>query len=298
MTKRNFLIGVFFFMQIFQVNGQNVPASKAMLEASYNGWRSAMIRKNARQWQNFTARHRQISIRNRMLSEKRPFPAGVFAVPASPPDLRTLKPLRIRVKGATAKATYFGKIDFGVGGKPTDNLLVVSYANEGGKWKYDSGEFVNLQALPKVRAALAKGDLKYLDHADFHPTGVIPQSPIVLQREAQYIAKVYVFCPGREVIAQVNRMSRHTFQNTKAAEIVIGGARDGENQIEFKIKDLPGGTGKGALTVRVYLFSQVPGVKPIKVYEYLVNEGGKVAPSGNAKFKVTTENVKKLMGVR
>ncbi len=283
-----------FFPQLSQA--QRSEVTRGEIEKSYNLWRQAMVKKSSRQWQRYTARHRQIEIRNRLFSEHAPFPQAVFALPVAPPDITKLKALAIRAKGSTAKAVYFGKVDFGVGGKPTENLLLVSFFQEKGIWKYDISEFINLEALPEVRAALKKGDLSYLDQPDFMPDGLIPRPKIILQKPVPYIAKVYVYAPGREVKVQVNRMSRHLFQNTAASEVVIGGAHDGNNQIEFKISNIPGGTGEEALTVRVYLMSEVKGIKPIKAYEYRIDQGEKFTPAATRTFTVTPKMVGRLMG--
>ena len=50
-----------------------------------------------------------------------------------------------------------------------------------------------------------------------HP-GVVPPTPI-RANPAKYIAKVYVFCPGREVRVQINKISRHRFANAKEAGV-------------------------------------------------------------------------------
>ena len=91
-------------------------------ESSYNAWREAMIRRDASTWQKVTAEHRRIEVQNRIVAEKRAFPAAVFDLPTAPPALAGLQFLEAKQNGATAKASYFGKIDFGVGGKPTANL--------------------------------------------------------------------------------------------------------------------------------------------------------------------------------
>ena len=54
----------------------------------------------------------------------------------------------------------------------------------------------------------------------------------------KYIAKTYVYCPGREVRVMVNGVSRHLYQNTKASEVIIGGARDGLNEVQFTTRNL------------------------------------------------------------
>ena len=179
---------------------------------------------------------------------------------------------------------------------PTQNLLVLAFVSEAGEWRYDRADFVNLEALPEVRRELAAGDLKYLQETpEVQPSGKIPPTPIEAP-PAKYIAKVYVFSPGREVKVQVNKISRHRFANAKEAEIVIGGAVDGPNEVQYAISKLPGGTGKEAMTIRVYLFSQVQGVKPIKAFEYLVPENQVPKTADTGTFNIDAATVAKLMG--
>ena len=237
-----------------------------------------------------------MEVKNRIVSEKRAFPAAVFDLPAPPPALEGLKFLQAKQNGPTAKASYFGKIDFSVGGTPTDNLLVLSFIKGGGGWLYDRADFVNLSALPDVRRELAAGNVKYLDETpEAQPDGKVPFTPIAATG-AKYVAKVYVFCPGREVKVQVNKISHHRFANAKEAEIVIGGARDGQNELQFAIQKLEGGKGNEAMTIRVYLMSQVQGVQPIKVFEYQANEGEPVKDSGTLMFNVDAATVARLNG--
>ena len=46
--------------------------------------------------------------------------------------------------------------------------------------------------------------------------------------------------PGREVKVRVNKISKHRFQDNQQSEVVIGGARDGINELTYEIRDLPG----------------------------------------------------------
>jgi len=271
-------------------------ALRATLENTYNAWRNAMIHKDGAAWQRVTAEHRVVEVRNRIVSEQRPFPASVFEVPAAPPALQGLAFLEVARNGPTAKLFYFGKINFGVGGEPSENLMALSFVQGRTGWLYDRADFINLSALPEVRRELAAGDLRYLrDAPEARPTGQIPPTPIAV-RTAQYIAKVYVFSPGREVQVHVNKVSRHRFANEQEAEIVIGGARDGLNEVQFSVRDLEGATGKEALAIRVYLLSTVEGVMPIKAFEYLVNEGGEVRPFGTENFTVDAATAARLLG--
>lgn len=271
------------------------PALSQSLREVYDYWRNAMVSKNYREWKLITATHRQTAIQNRILSSRGRFPQDVFNLPGSPPSLEGLKLLRARSRGVTAKLVFFGKVDFGVGGEPTDNLWVTSYVYEGKGWKYDSAEFVSLSALKDVRKQLKSGQLDYVDGEAFLPDGKRPVKQVAVG-QAKYIAKVYTYCPGREVRVTVNKISRHQFQNDTASEVVIGGARDGMNQIRFWIKDLPGYQGDDPITVRVYLFSQIEGVKPIKVYQYQTAKGEKPKLTGSAMFNVGADEVRHIMG--
>lgn len=259
------------------------------LHQTYQGWRNSMVRKDAKSWQRYTARPRRVNVKNRILSERRRFPQSVFALPAAPPSLANLKALRMRVKGPTAKATYFGKVDFGVGGEPTENLYVIDFQKEGKAWRYNGAEFVNLNHIPKVRKALKAGDLKFLDHADFKPDGILERAGTELKRAVPWIAKAYVYCPGREVQLKVNRVSDHLFQNTKRADTVIGGARSGANEVTWTIRDIEGGDPKAPITVRVYLMSEIRGQQPIKAFEYQITDGSKPKERNTVQFKVTPE---------
>jgi hypothetical protein len=271
-------------------------ALRPELEGSYNAWRDSITRRDPASWQRTTAAHRQMEVKNRIVSEKRAFPAAVFDLPAPPPSIKGLQFLEAKQNGPTAKASYYGKIDFGVGGEPSDNLLVLSFVRGGAGWLYDRADFVNLAALPEVRKELAAGELKYLKETpEAQPSGVVPPMPIEA-RPAKYIAKVYVFCPGREVRVQVNKISQHRFANAKEAEVVIGGAVDGLNEVQFTTKKLDGATGSEAMTIRVYLMSEVPGVKPFKAFEYQVAENGEVKPFGTSNFVVDAATVAKLNG--
>lgn len=266
------------------------------LETIYSAWREAMIRRDPSAWQRATAEHRKVEVRNRIISEKKPYPSAIFDLPAPPPSLGGLKFLEAKQNGPTAKASYFGKIDFGVGGDPTDNLLVLSFTRGSGGWLYDRADFVNLAALSAVRKELAAGDLSYLKETpEAQPSGVIPPTPISAN-PAKHVAKVYVFCPGREVQVQINKISRHRFTNAKEAQIVIGGAVDGSNEVQYSIKKLEGGTGKEVMTIRVYLMSEIPGAKPIKAYEYQIAEGKTPQPFGSGAFIMDAATAAKLAG--
>ncbi len=297
MPRALFLIFICFLtnsLSAQQRNGQTLN----QLRLVYDGWRNAVIQKNATAWKRFTSNVRQITVRNRFLSERRQFPNAVFDLPFQPTDLSSLKILRATVQGRTAKTVYFGKIDFGVGGKPRENLIVISYLQEASGWKYHGAEFINLNALPDIRKQLKEGKLDYIQHADFGANGVVEKTPRAITRPVPIVAKAYVFCPGREVKLLINKTSTHLFQNTKAAETIIGGVNLGENEVQYAIKDLPGGK-PTAFTIRVYLFPEKSGAKitdSIKATEYQFKDGTTPNANGSLRFRVTQEMARKLKG--
>ncbi len=287
---------IFTFLLISATLGCGQENLRPTLETTYSAWRESMIRRDPAAWQRVTAEHRRVEVRNRIVSEKQPFPATLFNLPAPPPSIEGLKFLEAKKNGATAKASYFGKIDFVVGGEPTDNLLVLSFVQGSGGWLYDRADFVNLAALPAVRKELAEGNLQYLiETPEAQPSGQIPPTPIAAP-PAKYVAKVYVFSPGREVQVQINKISRHRFANAKEAEVVIGGAVDGPNEVQFSVKKLEGGTGKEVMTIRVYLMSKLSGEKPIKAFEYQIAAGEKPEAVATKMFNVDSATVSKLAG--
>lgn len=288
------MIAVLFSALSMEAYGLSDKQLVSHLFKVYDSWREAMVTKNPKAWKQNTSTARIINVRNRIWSERRAFPQSVFDIPIAPPDIRKLKALRVRVNGETAKAIFFGKVDFGVGGQPTENVFVVSYVREQDRWKYHGGEYVKLDLIPAVKKQIQAGDYQYFDQDDFQPEGKVPLIPKAVTHPVLAIAKVYVFCPGREVSLKVNDFSEHLFQNDKRAEIVLGGARLGKNTIDYSIKELPGGDPKSPLTIRVYLMSQVPGTLPTKMVQYQVDDGGKPSDGGVLSFDFTAELADKL----
>lgn len=266
------------------------------LEKTYKTWRQSLKMRSDITWMQVTAKHRQIHVKNRILSEKRRFPAAVFDLPALPPSIEGLKFLGVRRNGPTAKAYYYGKIDFGIGEVESSNLMVLSFIGSTRSWFYDQMEFINLAALGDVRAEFAQGDMRYIDATpELLPNGQIPAVPLEIGNVA-VIAKVYVFCPGREVKVQINQTSRHEFVNGQEAELVIGGARMGTNEIQFAVTHLEDKDLKPPMAIRVYLMSEVAGVKPIKAFEYLVEDGMPIKGFGKGQFVVDRSILDQLEG--
>lgn len=296
----------FCFIKVFTISLactvlSSAQSIKGQLEGTYFNWRNAMIAKDINAWKKVTAYHRKVSIYNRIISAHLPYPQSIFKLPVAPPSIEGLKTVNINSKGSTAIATYFGKIDFGVGGVPTENLMVLYFVKEGDAWKYDTADFINLMAIPEVRAEMLAGNYSYAKQSDFMASGKLPDLPKLLEKRG-YLAKVYAFCPGREVQVDFNNgVSKHKFQNDKAAEVIIGGALDGKNMIKFTTKSLPGSTGNEPLDIRIFLMPKVAGAQPLNVYQYRVTPedikaGKKPVASKASTLFITAGQVKSLTG--
>lgn len=167
------------------------------LDVAYNTWRLHLLRGNYDGWRATTSAYRQVKVRNLAVSEKRPFPASLFRQPMAPPALAPLMYVGSVVNGPTAAATYYGKVDLGLGQEPTDsNALVLLFTHENGKWKYDQARFFNLTRLPAVKERLKRGDASVLMEQDgFQPLGKIPAVPPVCP-PPKYIAKFWWTVPA------------------------------------------------------------------------------------------------------
>jgi len=291
--QRIFLI-LFSILPIFSLNAQDqLPRN---LAATYIRWQNAMVNKDFNAWKRQMATDRQVEVRNRILSEKFSFPADVFKVPVSPPPVKDLKLIISRESGVNAKGIFFGKIDFNIGGVPKNNVMVVSYKKENGQWRFVKGEYINLERIPEVREQIENKDYTYFDQPEFQPSEYKRKNSVQVLKQVPIIAKVYAYCPNREAKVVCHNVSNRLFQNPKASEVIIGGAKPGKNQVKISINTLPGGLKNEPMTVRVYLLSQVEGVKPIKAYEYLVKEGEQVKQTIIDEYVITPSMINSLLG--
>ena len=262
------------------------------LESAYNTWRLHMIRGNYDGWRATTSAYRQVKVRNLVVSDRKKFPDAIFQQMLAAPPLAPLRYIGAIRKGNTAAATYYGKIDLGIGGNPTENALVLLFTFEKGKWKYDQCRFFNLAHIPKVKDRLQKGDKTVLDEQDgFQPTGTIPPIP-PLCPHPKYLAKVYVDCQGRKANITINGISHHEFEDARMAEVVSGGMKDQNNTITMTFDDLPDKE-LGKTVVQVFLIPELPGNLPGKAFSYVVEKDQKPV-NGTSTFSITPELIKAI----
>ena len=291
--KGLFWVLLFSFCSLFPFAKAELSQSEA--ESVYKTWVLSLTRGDFDMWKDSTALFRQRMVRNLAISEKKKFPDSLFREQEMrPPSVSDLQFVGIITKGPTAAATYYGKIDFGVGGKPTNNALVLLFAQEKSGWKFDTSRFFNLSQLPDVKARLAKGDKSLLSEQDgFQPTGIIPPLP-PLCPAPHYITKVFVDCPGRKVQVKINNVSLHQFEDERKADIVSGGLQGGANSISYTIEPSP--RGKPAhLVIGLYIMPEVAGNLPGKAFFYGVN-ADKIPQNGQAMVLVNKELLSTMQG--
>ena len=130
-----------------------------------------------------------------------------------------------------------------------------------------------------------------MEQAGFQPLGKIPAVPPVCP-PPKYIAKILVDCPGRTVQANVNNISLHEFDNTRLAEVISGGLRDGTNSLTLNFSDSPNGK-KSAVLVEVYIMPEIPGHLPARAFSYFVPPQAH-PKSGPVLINVTPELLKTM----
>jgi len=258
------------------------------LASVYNTWRESMLRGNMTLWQSTTARSRQLKVRNLAVSEKKAWPKCLFVRPVVPPALGGLKCIVAASKNDTATLAYFGKIDFGIGGEPQDNILVLCFLREAGAWKYDSARFFALDGLKDFRQQLASGNYSELEkHDGLWPNGQQEALPALCQ-PPKYIAKIFVDAPGRKVTANIGNASLHQLQDIRKAEIITGGLQDGKASLQLKIENLEQQP-QGHLTVGIFIMPEIVGQLPAKVYEQYWPKGQTPPAELQVELNVTPE---------
>lgn len=251
---------------------------RVSLESAYDAWRGAMASGDLKTWEATTAYSRQIETRNRIVSQKQPFPRALFEDPVGAPTLGGLIPLGVLSTGETATATYFGKANFGEGAGLAipDNLLVLHFLKEEGRWKFDNLRVVKIGNDGELLLQIRNSDFSFLQGDEFQPAPFLPPVPQPVEAP-DFVAEAWIDATGYEVKITVNGHPTGTFTNSKVTELVMGGVRRGQNQIRIETKlleDAPSGTPP---KVEVALYAaEDPAGQATRVYHY--NPGGSIAP--------------------
>lgn len=211
------------------------------LERTYSSWRSAIAARDVSGWQRTTSSHRQMAIRNLIVSQKQPFPDALFNLPMRPAEISTLRFLQAKAVGNTAHAAYFGKVDLGLvdASEIPECILILKFVREATGWKYDTSRLLNLAGTPEIRTALKNGGTNLvLDDPAMAPDGVVPPTAKACPLPDR-IGVLQVASFGYTTKATVNGFDVATVQDNAEEHIVIGGLNDGENPLILEAKEHP-----------------------------------------------------------
>lgn len=211
------------------------------LERSFSGWRTAIATRNLAAWKENTASFRQVETRNMIVSQKQPFPQALFDIPLRAPEPGTLRFMKSEANGLTASAVYFGKVDVGIpdAGEIPENLLLLKFINESGRWKFDTLRLVNLAGAPDVRASLKNGGSSgMLNSPEFVPSGIVPATPKPCQAP-DHVAALQVASLGYATVPRVNGFALPVVADAAEQHIIIGGLNSGENTLTLEVKPTP-----------------------------------------------------------
>jgi len=256
---------------------------RVTLESAFEAWRRAMDGADLKTWEEATAFSRQIETRNRIVSQNLPFPQALFDDPVESPSLGGLIPLGVLSTGDTATSTYFGKANFGdePGVAISDNLLVLHFLREEGKWKFDSLRIVKLGGDGELLLQIRNSDFSFLRGDEFQPVPFLPPLPQPVEAPA-YIAEAWIDATGHEVKITVNGHLTGTFKNVKATELVMGGVKRGGNTVKIESRVLPeGGSLVPKVEVAIYA-TEDPAGQTQRVYHF--RPGAAVPPLVNEAF--------------
>lgn len=255
----------------FRVDAQESGEDlRLALLSSYETWRSAVLRQDAAAWERATTRHRRMTTRNLIVSQKQPYPEAIFKVSLKPPPVSSLRLLEAEAKGNTAHLAYFGKLDLGEGTEGSDDdVMILKFFLEDGEWKFDSTRYMSLDATPDIREGLQNGIPQgFLDRPELSPPGTPPPPPPPC-REPEYVGGYDIQCFGYEAGVKVNGTDYGKVANHDGKQIIIGGLNRGKNDLELSITplDIPK-DGERYLQINVVVLTGNTSRPSIKVFTW------------------------------
>ncbi len=247
------------------------------LERTYRGWAGAMNLRNLTQWQQHTAASRQVLTRNYVVSRKAKWPDAIFDLPFRLPEIATLRHVATLQRGDTANLIYYGRVDFGLlEGHVPENILMLKFIREEGKWKFDNTKFFNLEADPGVRQLILNDELDFLQDSEFQPTGVVPAVPRAIQG-FDHPGEIWVASVGYQTTVKIGDLHVTEVGNNIVTDVVIGGLARSGLPVSVEVKELPLPPGaERRLAVEVYALR--PDQPAVKIWEHRPSEEDALNP--------------------
>lgn len=260
-------------------------ALRPTLENAYHAWRQAMAAGDLSAWERVTAYSRQVETRNRIVSQRMPFPEALFSDPVSPPSLDGMTPLGVYSTGQTATSTYYGRADFGGGpAEVTNNLLVLHFLREEGAWRFDNLRVVKAGGDSELLLKIRNSDFSFLHGVEFQPAPQLPPLPQPVEAP-EFLAEAWIDSTGHRVTVKVNGHLTGTFTNARVTELVMGGLSSGGNTIEIAVERAPESAGTRPPKVEVAIYAAKDAAQPAtRVYHF--NPGATVPPLTQDSFPV------------
>lgn len=249
------------------------------LENAYQQWRSAVTRQDAHAWAASITRYRQVVTRNLIVSQKQPFPSAVFAVPLDPPDISSLKLLEAQAVGDTAHLLYFGKVNMGGDAdKIPDAVLMLKFFKEPAGWKFDSTKLLRLTEQPELATQIRNGGkLDFLDWPQFTPPGKTPAVPALCD-VPDNVAGCTLQSYGYETRMVINGFDYPAMQDHAEKIFVIGGLKNGANNLTLEVKPTEVPAGEERLLQIDFFVLRGKGKDPVRVFHYETKEASVSSP--------------------
>ena len=217
---------------------QTPPDLKTTLGKVFADWSKAMVEKDAKLWQQTTAKYRQNGMRNSIVSQKMPWPDALFDALVAPPDISGLELAKVMENGSTAQLVYYGKVDFKVDADEVpEGLLFLMFVKELDGWKFNTLRYMSLAGAEEVADQASVGIFDFLDAPEFRPPGRVPPVP-KLCPIPEIVGYVEIVSIGYETTLKVADRSEHTVIDNVQKGLIIGGLKAGINPVSVYVKPL------------------------------------------------------------
>ena len=219
------------------IPGPVPPPLTAELERLYASWKTAMATRDLAAWSRTTSRARQMMVRNTIVSQKREWPRALFGLAMAPPEIRGLRLAGSQMLGAQARLVYHGRIDFELDDprRPPDAVLVIDFVSEGGGWRFFASRYFNFRDYPEESAAVARGDLGFLNVAPLVLTGAAPAVPRACP-VPDYAGQIRVASFGYTTRLKLGDYHADTVSGRATTEVIQGGLRRGVTPLVLEVQ--------------------------------------------------------------